>query len=74
MARVIRDYLLERVVKNLVENVDQVLGEISIRKLLFGSIRLADVHLKPEALQEVLYPLLPCGTEVISISINAKSS
>mmetsp|Transcript_162870 Transcript_162870/g.395652 ORF Transcript_162870/g.395652 Transcript_162870/m.395652 type:complete len:630 (-) Transcript_162870:93-1982(-) len=51
----LKHYLLERVIRHYVQNVEQVLQQVSISRLLFGSVRLERVHLVPESIQDALF-------------------
>lgn len=51
----LKHYLLERVIRHYVKNVEQVLQQFSISRLLFGSVKLERVDLVPESIQDALF-------------------
>lgn len=64
----LKHYLLERVVKHYVQNVDEVLGQFSVSSLLWGSVMLPEVELVPEAIQDALFPYVFFGCQVMKVT------
>jgi len=69
MIKGFRNYLLERVVKNYVLNVEEVIGQMSMSKLLFGSIHLDEVRMKPEASQDLIFSTMAFGCEIVELTL-----
>eukprot|EP00927_Polykrikos_kofoidii_P010038 TRINITY_DN14235_c0_g2_i1.p1 TRINITY_DN14235_c0_g2~~TRINITY_DN14235_c0_g2_i1.p1 ORF type:complete len:1087 (+),score=155.67 TRINITY_DN14235_c0_g2_i1:76-3336(+) len=59
-----KQYLLERAVRSYVVNVDNVLGQLSISRLMFGSVRVDEVNLVPATMQDTLFDYIFYGCEI----------
>jgi len=64
----LKHYLLERVIRHYVKNVDQVLQQLSISRLLFGSVKLERVHLVPESIQDALFSYVFYACEFTTVT------
>eukprot|EP00929_Paragymnodinium_shiwhaense_P077014 TRINITY_DN39638_c0_g1_i1.p1 TRINITY_DN39638_c0_g1~~TRINITY_DN39638_c0_g1_i1.p1 ORF type:complete len:1183 (+),score=310.16 TRINITY_DN39638_c0_g1_i1:212-3760(+) len=63
-----KQFLLENAVRTYVRNVEHVLEKLSVSSVMFGSVRIDEVDLVPEMMQDTLFNYIFYGSEIVKIT------